>query len=100
VSLPPYARYPAGDATLTHRTRWRCRSLLGHVGAAPFFEMPIEEVPIHGLAICRYEQGPGYRFSCDSSWEVQNDSPYDTVEQAMRSPSGQYDVSKVTWVKA
>lgn len=33
----------------------------------PFFEMPVDEVPIHGLAICRYDQGPVYRFSCDAS---------------------------------
>ena len=57
-------------------------------------------IPIHGLAICRYDEGTVYLFVCDASWEVQNDSPYDTVERAMRSASAQYDVSKVTWMKA
>ena len=68
----------------------------------PFFEMLGDEVriPIHGLAICRYNQGTVYKFHCDASWEVQNDSPFATVEEALRDSYAPYDASKVTWVKA
>ena len=72
----------------------------------PFFIMPFSTgsspgIPIHGLAVCRYEKsGEIYRFSCGVDWEVENDSPWDTVEQAMRAPSGQYDAGAVDWQRA
>ena len=69
-----------------------------------FFVMPqsgsdgVDGIPIHGLAICRYEEsGAIYRFSCDRNWETQNDTPYDSIEDAQGSPSLQYDVLKVEW---
>ena len=69
---------------------------------APFFEMPYSDgsgsIPIHGLAICRYwTSGAVYRFSCNSSWETENDSPWDTVEAAASGESAQYDVRSVQW---
>lgn len=42
-------------------------------------------VPIHGFAVCRYEAGSIYRFSCNADWEVENDSQYDTLEAARKS---------------
>jgi len=48
-------------------------------GVRPFFKMPDDDsfISIHGLAICQYLSGAIYRFSCDQSWEVQNDSAYE-----------------------
>ena len=69
-------------------------------GSEPFFVMPDggEGIPIHGLAVCRYEDsGSIYRFSCSRSWEVENDSPYDTVDRALQAQSGSFDVSSVAW---
>ncbi len=69
----------------------------------PFFVMPCSDgsggINIHGLAICQYDMGEVYRFSCDENWEVQNDSDWDCVEDAMTAPSTQYDVTKVHWHK-
>ena len=66
----------------------------------PFFEMRLSDggpaLPIHGLAIYRYPgSGAICRFSCNSDWETENDSPWDTVEAAASGDSGQYDVHSV-----
>ena len=66
----------------------------------PFFVMADggSGTAIHGLAVCRYDDsGKVYRFSCSREWEVENDSPQDSVEQAMQAPSLQYDTSAVAW---
>jgi hypothetical protein len=66
----------------------------------PFFVMPSTDgasVPVHGLAICRTKSGSVYRFSCNSAWESENDSPYSSVEDATRGESAQYDVDSVQW---
>ena len=69
----------------------------------PFFVMPSADgmtgVAINGLAICRYDKGPIYRFSCNAEWNVENDLDFDTAEAAMSGLSGQYDVHKVKWQK-
>jgi hypothetical protein len=70
-------------------------------GESPFFIMPDggAGIAIYGLAICQYAQcGSVYRFSCDSSWEVVNDSPYESVAYAMSSPSSQYQIELVKWL--
>lgn len=70
-------------------------------GDEPFFVMPDTEgwsgERIHGLAVCRYPNGAVYRFSCDAAWEVVNDSPWATPEDAMTRPSAQYDIAAVPW---
>ena len=71
-------------------------------GDTPFFVMSDGEagIAIHGLAICQYSGSSGvYRFSCSESWEVENDSPYESPEEAMNSPSGQYQVESVKWLR-
>ena len=40
------------------------------------------DVEIFGFAICRYDSGALYRFSCDRNWETVNDSPHDDEEEA------------------
>jgi len=53
---------------------------------------------IHGLAICQYEDSRStYRFSCDKDWEVQQDSPYDSIEDAIERLPDQYKKVKATW---
>ncbi len=69
----------------------------------PFFVMPCsgqpDGVPIHGLAICRYDEGGAiYRFSCNRDWETENDSPHDSIEEARVANSGQYDAQTVEWL--
>lgn len=69
----------------------------------PFFVLRdangVSQSEIVGLAIAQY---PGsaqvYRFSCDSTWEVQQDSTFPDVEAAKSSPSGNYDISLVEWL--
>lgn len=68
----------------------------------PIFVMPFAEreggIAIHGLAICRYaKSGDVYKFSCDRNWETCNDSPWGSVEAAMRTESGNYDVRSIRW---
>ena len=68
----------------------------------PFFVMPDSGrsggVPIHGLAICRYDDsGAIYRFSCDREWETENDSTHDSIEVARLASSRQHDVLAVEW---
>ncbi len=62
-------------------------------GNSPFFIMPYSDstggIPIHALAICRYDSGSICRFSCDQDWEVENDSNQHPVEGAMVATSGQ-----------
>jgi hypothetical protein len=66
------------------------------------FMMPctdgVASVAIHGLAICRYaDSGSVYRFSCNSAWETENDSPHPSVESATKGESAQYDIASVEW---
>jgi hypothetical protein len=68
----------------------------------PFFAMPVSggasSIPIHGLAVCRdAKTGAIYRFSCNGSWEPENDSPWDSVEAAAGGGSAQFDIRSVTW---
>ena len=57
-----------------------------------------KQVAICGLAICRYDDtGPVYRFSCDKSWNLVQDSPYDSVEDAITRLPNQYLNVKVEW---
>jgi hypothetical protein len=71
-------------------------------GNVPFFLLPsfddgAEGIPIHGLAICQYDNGAVYRFSCNQDWMVKNDSTHHSIEDAMSAPSGQYNVAEVRW---
>lgn len=67
----------------------------------PFFLMPCgtePPIPIYGIAICSYADGQAvYRFSCDAAWDVVNDTDFSSVEEAVLTSSGQYDISKVIW---
>jgi hypothetical protein len=68
----------------------------------PLFLMQGDPQPeaVCGLAVCEYASGAVYRFSCDAQWQVLNDSPYPTVLAALTARSGNYDVTRVAWVRA
>lgn len=58
-------------------------------------------IAIHGLAIARYsDSGELYRFSCNSSWETEQDSRYDSVESAKDLLPEQYREVPPMWLKA
>ena len=70
----------------------------------PFFVMPYSDcsggIPIHGLAICCYpDSGVIYRFSCNSRWEVENDSSYDSLKSAKAGKSWQFNVKSISWLR-
>jgi hypothetical protein len=71
-------------------------------GNMPFFIMPDGEqgIPIFGLAICQYAaSGSVYRFSCTKTWEVEQDSAWESdVEAALRATSTQYDNAAIMWM--
>jgi hypothetical protein len=52
---------------------------------------------IHGLAVCRFETGSIYRFSCNKDWEVVQDSQHNTEDEAKKSIPTNYDSSRVKW---
>lgn len=57
-------------------------------------------INIFGLAICQYEHSATvYRFSCSQNWETENDSDFDSIEDAMNTESSQYDISKIHWIQ-
>jgi hypothetical protein len=53
---------------------------------------------IYGFAICMLA-GKIYRFSCDHNWEVQNDSDFPTIQDAMNAVYPQYQNQPVYWIK-
>ena len=55
---------------------------------------------IYGLAICQYANSTQvYRFSCDKDWETQQDSFYDSVQQAIEELPEQYRNVEAEWIK-
>lgn len=72
-------------------------------GNQPFGDMPFTDgsvaSEIYGFAISIYDGGTIYWFSCDRQWEVQNDDPYTTPQQAMEANYPQYSNRPVHWIK-
>jgi hypothetical protein len=71
-------------------------------GKEPFGYLPFDDgsppIEIYGLAICQYEGSfDFYRFSCDNNWEVQQDSPHDSIEQAQKQLPDQYKLITAKW---
>ncbi|WP_061247683.1 hypothetical protein [Leptospira noguchii] len=53
---------------------------------------------IFGLAICQYEGSKEvYRFSCNKDWEVEQDSDYNTIEDAIKNLPDQYKNISIEW---
>jgi len=71
-------------------------------GDRPFGEVygaPEERRWVWGMAVCRYEGGEVYRFSCNEKWEVVQDSDHANEEEAKAGVPGNYDDSRVRWVR-
>ena len=74
-------------------------------GNEPFGLLPItgsekynDSIEIFGLAICQYNDSDNvYRFSCDKNWEVQQDSVFKSVEDALRHLPDQYKFVTAKW---
>lgn len=71
-------------------------------GTKPFGYVGVIDSPgreeIYGLAICQYENSDSfYRFSCDKNWEIVQDAPYNTVEDAIRLLPDQYKNVEADW---
>jgi hypothetical protein len=67
-----------------------------------------ESIAIHGFAICLFEHVPKYEwiakrrdtyyfFSCNASWEVENDSECGSVEDGKARLPGNYAKAKPNW---
>jgi len=55
---------------------------------------------IFGLAICCYPNGKTfYRFSCDSQWESEQDSDYQSIKEAKCNLPLQYQEVEAKWQK-
>jgi hypothetical protein len=55
---------------------------------------------IFGLAICKHDDSDiVYRFSCDASWEAEQDSDYSSVDDAKENLPEQYQNIKACWQK-
>jgi len=53
---------------------------------------------VHGFAVCQYESGSIYRFTCNKHWEVVQDADYASVEKAKAGIPLNYDASRVKWI--
>ena len=71
-------------------------------GERPFGVLPdgLGGIAVYGFAICRYaESGQTYRFTCDQSWNVEQDEPCGPVDDPYRVPlPGQYDTRGIVWM--
>ena len=52
---------------------------------------------VHGFAVCQYESGQFYRFSCNRHWECVNDTDAASIEKAKASIPMNYDESRIVW---
>ena len=53
----------------------------------------------YGLALCSYEEDPGfYLFYCNSNWEAMNDSYHDTIDLAKEQAEFEFVGTKNTWI--
>jgi hypothetical protein len=69
-------------------------------GAIPFGELPGAEGDdrlVYGFAVCRYENGSLYQFTCDKHWEVVQDMDHSDEEEAKARIPSQYDTSRIVW---
>ncbi len=73
-------------------------------GSEPFgvvcFESGEVAAEIFGLAICCYSGSDKiYRISCDSEWESEQDSDYNSISEAKEKLPSQYKSVEAIWQK-
>jgi hypothetical protein len=58
-------------------------------------------IEVWGFAVCQYEPGAVYRFSCDRNWETVNDSLHDDEEDAKAAVPANYHaaLARIRWHK-
>jgi hypothetical protein len=69
-------------------------------GEVPFGELPGahgDDRLVYGFAVCRYDSGELYRFSCNKHWQVVQDMDHRDEEEAKAVIPSQYDASLVEW---
>lgn len=69
-------------------------------GDVPFGELSGAEDPdslIYGFAVCQYDSGEIYRFTCNRFWEVVQDMDHADEEEAKAAIPTNYDASRVEW---
>ena len=52
---------------------------------------------VFGFAVCRYDSGEVYRFTCNKDWRVVQDMDQGNEEEAKADIPSQYDSSRVVW---
>lgn len=52
---------------------------------------------IYGFAVCRYDSGALYRFTCTKDWRVVQDRDHVSEEEAKADIPANYDASRVSW---
>src|SRR5437870_293983 len=52
---------------------------------------------VYGFAVCRYDSGALYRFTCNRRWEVVQDLDHADEEEAKADIPSNYDASRVEW---
>lgn len=73
---------------------WSADLPFGWVGS----ESDSKAIAIHGLAIAQYERSSViYRFSCNRTWEAEQDDDFASVEEAMEQLPEQYKGVAVKW---
>lgn len=59
----------------------------------------VGDIEIFGLAICQYEKSCEiYRFSCDKTWETQQDELYNSIDEAKTELPDQYKNVSAIWI--
>ena len=83
MNMPP----PYLDGARVLCWSWAGDSSYGLMGSTEIF----------GFAVCQYDTGQIYRFSCDRDWIVRNDWDCASAEEAMGINTPQYEMDRVTW---
>lgn len=82
------------DGARVIKWAWSGTQPFGFIGN----EDDTEKEEVYGLAICKYEDSREiYRFSCGKSWDTIQDSPHDTVENAISRLPDQYKNIEAVW---
>jgi hypothetical protein len=69
-------------------------------GDEPFGELPGadgDDRLVFGFAVCRYDTGELYRFTCNWHWQVVQDMDQVDEDEAKADIPAQYDASRVAW---
>ncbi|HLK60927.1 MAG TPA: hypothetical protein VKU00_30465 [Chthonomonadaceae bacterium] len=69
-------------------------------GEVPFGELmgaEGEDRLVYGFAVCQYDTGEIYRFTCNRHWKVVQDMDHANEEEAKADIPAQYDTTRIVW---